>query len=250
MDGSIVAWMADPEAWVSLAVLTVMEIVLGIDNIVFLSIISARLPHHQRVLGQRLGLAGALLTRVGLLLTVNWLAHLESTLFTLVRDWSGRDLVLLAGGVFLLWKATREIYENVEHPHNNETGRVSGTTSLAAVVAQIMLIDIVFSVDSVVTAVGMADHVEVMVVAIIIAVLVMMLFARPVGDFVIENPSVKVLALAFLVLIGATLVMEATGQHVAKGYVYAAMGFSLVVQMLNLRMDKRANKVPEQPEPS
>lgn len=242
-DVAMFAWMADPEAWVSLAVLTVMEIVLGIDNIVFLSILTAKLPNHQRVLGQRLGLGGALLTRVGLLLTVNWLAHLEDTLFTLVRPWSGRDLVLLAGGLFLLWKATREIYENVEHPHAEEEGGKVVTSTLAAVVVQIMLIDIVFSVDSVVTAVGMADHVQVMVVAIILAVMVMMLFARAVGEFVNNNPSVKVLALAFLVLIGATLVMEATGQHVAKGYVYTAMGFSLAVQMLNLRMNRKVGEL-------
>lgn len=240
MDNVAFAWMTDPEAWVSLAVLTVMEIVLGIDNIVFLTILTAKLPNHQRVLGQRLGLMGALFTRLGLLLTVNWLAHLESALFTLVRPWSGRDLVLLAGGLFLLWKATREIYENVEHPEVEGEHRSPVTASLVAVVIQIMLIDIVFSVDSVVTAVGMADHVQVMMVAIVIAVLVMMLFAKPVGEFVTNNPSVKVLALSFLVLIGATLVMEATGQHVSKGYVYAAMGFSLAVQMLNIRMHRKA----------
>jgi predicted tellurium resistance membrane protein TerC len=233
--------LSSPEAWVSLAVLTLMEIVLGIDNIVFISILTSKLPREQQVLGRRLGLAGALLTRVLLLLTLNFLAHLEEPLFTFVRAWTGKDLVLLAGGLFLLWKATKEIYEHVEHPLEEElsVGARASRAGLAAIVAQIALLDIVFSIDSVITAVGMADHIEVMVVAVLLAVIVMMVFAGPIGDFVHKNPSVKVLALAFLVLIGATLVMEATGAHVAKGYVYSAMGFSLLVQVLNLRADKR-----------
>jgi predicted tellurium resistance membrane protein TerC len=237
--------VTDPSAWVSLAVLTLMEVVLGIDNIVFLSILVGRLPKSQQALGRRLGLAGALLTRVLLLLTLNWLAHLERTLFHLVRDWSAKDLVLVGGGMFLLWKATREIYDNVEHPgeHEEELREESSSLGLLSIVVQISLLDIVFSLDSVITAVGMADHVEVMVVAIIVAVLAMMLFARPIGEFVHENPSVKVLALSFLVLIGATLVMEGTGQHIAKGYVYSAMGFSLAVQVLNLRRDRRESKL-------
>ena len=234
--------LTDPQAWLSLAILTLMEIVLGIDNIVFITILTGRVPRERQVATRRLGLAGALLTRLALLLTLNWISHLESTLFTLVRPWSGKDLVLVLGGLFLLWKATREIYENVEHPHDDDQAIVEQASRLgvAAIVGQIMLLDIVFSLDSVITAVGMADHIEVMVVAVVLAILVMMLFAGPVGDFVQNNPSVKVLALAFLVLIGATLVMEGTGAHVSKGYVYAAMGFSLLVQMLNLRMDKRA----------
>jgi predicted tellurium resistance membrane protein TerC len=162
--------------------------------------------------------------------------------------------VLVFGGLFLLWKATREIYENVEHPdaHDEVVVNQAGRLGMAAIIGQIMLLDVVFSLDSVITAVGMADHIEVMVVAVILAILVMMLFAGPVGDFVQNNPSVKVLALAFLVLIGATLVMEGTGAHVAKGYVYSAMGFSLLVQMLNLRMDKRARNrrtLPETEQP-
>lgn len=235
--------LTSPEAWISLAVLTLMEVVLGIDNIVFITILCGRLPRAQQVLGRRLGLAGALITRVLLLLAINWLAHLNEVLFELVRPWSGRDLVLLAGGLFLLWKATREIYVNVEHPEGHGAHTREGkTATLASVVAQVMLLDIVFSIDSVITAVGMADDVEIMVAAILLAVLIMMLFAAPVGDFVENNPSVKVLALAFLVLIGATLIMESTGSHVEKGYIYSAMGFSLVVQMLNLRMSRRAQR--------
>jgi predicted tellurium resistance membrane protein TerC len=244
--------LTDPSAWISLAVLTLMEVILGIDNIVFISILTARLPRHQQVLGRRLGLAGALLTRIALLMTINWLAHLQDELFTLWRPWTGKDLVLLAGGLFLLWKATREIYESVEHPHDQEHNLSEGANrmGLAWVVAQITLLDIVFSIDSVITAVGMADHLEVMVLAILIAIAVMMLFAGPVGDFVQNNPSIKVLALAFLVLIGATLVMEGTGQHVAKGYVYSAMGFSLLVQVLNLRMHRKAEKLAPQGAPT
>ncbi|HHO53079.1 MAG TPA: TerC family protein, partial [Deltaproteobacteria bacterium] len=181
--------LTSPEAWVSLAVLTLMEVVLGIDNIVFITILCGRLPRAQQLTGRRLGLAGALFTRVLLLLAINWLAHLSQVLFTVVRPWTGRDLVLLAGGLFLLWKATREIYSNVEHPEDHgEQAKNKKTVTLASVVAQVMLLDIVFSIDSVITAVGMADDVEIMIAAILLAVLIMMLFAAPVGDFVENNP--------------------------------------------------------------
>lgn len=244
--------LTSPEAWISLAVLTLMEVVLGIDNIVFITILAGRLPPHQQKLGRQLGLAGALITRVLLLLAINWIVHLEETLFTLVVPWSGKDLVLLAGGLFLLWKATREIYESVEIPEGHEPSAARGATvTLTSVITQVMLLDVVFSIDSVITAVGMAEHVEIMVTAILLAVVIMIAFAGPVGDFVQNNPSVKVLALAFLVLIGATLIMEATGQHVEKGYIYSAMGFSLVVQILNLRMDRRQRvRLPEPEEAS
>lgn len=237
----MVELLLDPNAWVSLAILTLMEVVLGIDNIVFLSILVSRLPKEQQALGRRLGLAGALGTRVALLFALNWLSHFERVLFELWRPWTAKDLVLVGGGLFLLWKATREIYDTVEHPgaHEAAVAASSARMGLAKVVAQVAVIDLVFSLDSVITAVGMADHVEVMVVAIVLAIVVMMLFARPIGDFVERNPSVKVLALSFLVLIGATLVMEGTGQHVAKGYVYSAMAFSLLVQVLNLRRDRK-----------
>lgn len=237
--------LSSPEAWMSLAVLTLMEVVLGIDNIVFITILAGKLPAEQQRLGRQLGLAGALITRVLLLLGINWLVHLDEVLFTLVRTWTGKDLVLLAGGIFLLWKATREIYDSVEHPdHQTETTAARAASSMGAVIAQVMLLDVVFSIDSVITAVGMADHVEIMVAAILLAVVIMIAFAGPVGDFVEENPSVKVLALAFLVLIGVTLIMEATGSHVEKGYIYSAMGFSLLVQILNLRRE-RAARAPQ-----
>ncbi|MEO0606156.1 MAG: TerC family protein, partial [Myxococcota bacterium] len=215
-------------------------IVLGIDNIVFISILSGRLPKEQQLLGRRLGLAGALVTRLLLLGTLSFLTHLEAVLFTFVRDWTARDLVLLGGGLFLIWKATKEIYDNVEHPDSHGPSASDKAVTLTSVMVQVMLLDIVFSLDSVITAVGMADHLEVMALAIVIAVGVMLVFAGPIGDFVDANPSIRVLALAFLVLIGVTLVMEGTGAHVEKGYIYSAMGFSLLVQILNLRRDRRA----------
>lgn len=233
--------LTSPEAWVSLAVLTLMEIILGIDNIVFISILTGRLPKPQQLPARRLGLAAALISRIVLLLGISWVMRLEEELFVLVVPWSGKDLVLAAGGLFLLYKATHEIYEQVEHPADPDivVGPGAPAVSMAGIIAQIMLLDVVFSLDSVITAVGMSEHVPIMVVAVLIAVGVMMVFAGPIGDFVEGNPSVRVLALAFLVLIGAMLLMESTGQHVSKGYIYSAMGFSLFVQMLNLRMDRR-----------
>jgi predicted tellurium resistance membrane protein TerC len=242
----MLALLTDPEVWVSFAFLTVMEIVLGIDNIVFLTILSGRLPREQQMTARRLGLAGALVTRVMLLLALSWLAHLQKELFFFVRPWSGRDLVLMAGGLFLLWKATKEIYENVEHPDSHEDAAKGGSgAGLFGVVVQIAILDIVFSIDSVITAVGTAEHLEVMVGAVLAAVAVMMLFARPVGDFVQDHPSVRILALAFLVLIGVTLLMEGSGQHVEKGYTYAAMAFSFLVQVLNVRRDQKLRKVAD-----
>jgi predicted tellurium resistance membrane protein TerC len=233
--------LTDPQAWVSLGVLTLMEIVLGIDNIVFISILTGRLPPSQQLPARRLGLAAALISRVILLLGISWVMKLKTDLFVFIVPWSGKDLVLAAGGLFLLYKATHEIYEQVEHPQDKdiEVGPGGPAVSMTSIITQIMLLDIVFSLDSVITAVGMAEHVPVMVVAVLIAVGVMMVFAGPIGDFVEGNPSVRILALAFLVLIGAMLLMESTGQHVSKGYIYSAMGFSLFVQLLNLRMDRR-----------
>lgn len=235
--------LTSPDAWLSLLMLTTLEVVLGIDNIVFLTILTGRLPPEQRLMGRRLGLMGALVTRVVLLFGLSFLAHLEEPLFTLVRPWSGHDLVLVSGGLFLLWKATKEIYENVEHPdaHDEQPQAVS-RRGLAAIVVQIALLDVVFSLDSVITAVGVVEQLPIMIAAVLLAVLVMLLFAGPVGDFVQNNPSVRILALSFLVLIGATLIMEGTGQHVPKPYVYSAMGFSILVQTLNLRRDKRLDR--------
>jgi predicted tellurium resistance membrane protein TerC len=236
--------LTDPNAWLSLLVLTAMEIVLGIDNIVFISILTDRLPREKRLMGRRLGLVVALLSRLLLLTAVGWVVTLQDPLFTLFVPWSGKDLILFCGGVFLLWKATREIYENVEHPDAADGGGGprggAGPVSYASVMVQVMLLDVVFSLDSVITAVGMADHLVVMMAAVVVAVGIMLAFAGPVGDFVTEHPSVRILALAFLVLIGVMLIMESTGAHVSKGYIYSAMGFSLFVQMLNIRRDKKA----------
>ncbi|MBX7078843.1 MAG: TerC family protein [Nannocystaceae bacterium] len=244
--------LTDPEVYVSLAVLSVMEIVLGIDNIVFITILCGRLPRERQLGARRLGLFMALFSRLGLLLTISWVMHLQDPVFTLVREFSGKDLILIGGGLFLLYKATHEIFVNVEHPgqHKAEVeddadrakaNRV-GMGMFVSIIVQVMILDIVFSLDSVITAVGMAKHIPVMIGAMIIAVLVMMIFAGPVGDFIERHPSVRVLALAFLVLIAVMLVAEGTGAHVSKGYVYSAMGFSLFVQILNLRIDARSRR--------
>jgi predicted tellurium resistance membrane protein TerC len=242
--------LTSPEAWVSLLVLSLMEIVLGIDNIVFITILCGRLPRDQQVRARRLGLGVALISRLALLLGISWVMRLQETLFTFVIPWTGKNLILVLGGIFLVYKATREIYENVEAP--GEHGGSIGTdaalaaerpkVSFSGIIVQVMILDIVFSLDSVITAVGMAKHIPVMVVAMLIAVGTMMVFAGSVGDFIQNHPSVRVLALAFLVLIGVMLVIEGTGGHVSKGYIYSAMGFSLFVQMLNLRMDAKRVK--------
>jgi predicted tellurium resistance membrane protein TerC len=225
-----------------------MEVVLGIDNIVFITILCSRLPPDKQLGARRLGLAVALLARIGLLFAITWVIGLTKPLFTLVVEWSGKDLILLGGGMFLLYKATTEIYANVEHPGGHkaeievkadESQRRLPRGQFAGIIVQVMALDIVFSLDSVITAVGMAEHVPVMVAAMIVAVAVMMVFAAPIGDFIEHHPSVRVLALAFLVLIGVMLVIEATGGHVSKGYIYSAMGFSLMVQLLNVRMAAR-----------
>ncbi len=232
--------LTSPDAWLSLGVLTLMEIVLGIDNIVFITIVCGRLPEERQLGARRAGLAVALISRVVLLLGISWVIQLTEPLFTLVRDWSGKDLILFGGGVFLLYKATREIYVNVErpdlhepNPSSVETGK--GPVSMASILTQVIILDVVFSLDSVITAVGMVDHVEIMILAVMLAVGVMMIFAGPIGDFVQTHPSVKILALAFLVLIGVMLIAEGTGAHVSKGYIYSAMCFSLAVELLNLR---------------
>jgi len=227
-------WLTSPEAWVALASLTVLEIVLGIDNIVFISILSGRLPEQQRPRARLLGLGLAMFMRIGLLMSVSYLAKLNNPLFSVIgRDITGRDLVFLIGGLFLLFKATQEIHERLEGPH--EEKRTPRAASFAAVITQIVLLDIVFSVDSVITAVGMSDHLPVMIIAVVIAVLMMMLAANPIADFVERHPTVKMLALAFLILIGTSLIAEGLGQHIPKGYIYFAMGFSILVEMLNMR---------------
>jgi predicted tellurium resistance membrane protein TerC len=228
------------DALIALVTLTSLEIVLGIDNIVFISILSGKLPVEQRMRARRLGLAGAMLMRIGLLLTLSWMIHLTEPLFTVPifdQQVSGRDLVLLVGGLFLMGKATFEIHERIEG-ETPGSAAARGAVSFAGVITQIMLLDIVFSLDSVITAVGMAEHLWVMVTAVVIAVGIMMFFAGPVGDFVERHPTVKMLALAFLMLIGVMLVADGLGRHIPKGYIYFAMAFSLGVEMLNLRAHK------------
>jgi predicted tellurium resistance membrane protein TerC len=230
-------WITLPEAWAALATLTLLEIVLGIDNIVFISILVGRLPEAQRQRARILGLGFAMGTRILLLLVITWIMRLEAALFTLLEvEFSGRDLILIAGGLFLLAKATLEIHESLEG-HENGEAKVRAA-SFFSVIAQIAVIDIVFSLDSVITAVGMADHVMVMIIAIVLAVGVMMFSAGAIGDFVDRHPTVKMLALSFLVLIGMALVAEGIELHIPKGYIYFAMAFSVAVEMLNLRLHK------------
>jgi len=228
---------------IALVTLTAMEIVLGIDNVVFLAILVGRLPTSQQAFARRLGLALALGMRIGLLLMISWIMGLTAPLFSVLGgSVSGRDLILLGGGLFLIAKATWEIYDKVEAEHG-ETGAAPGRGMFLFVLAQILLIDIVFSLDSVITAVGMVDEVPVMVAAIVTAVLVMMFAAKPIGDFVDRHPTIKMLALSFLIMVGMALVAEGFDFHVPKGYIYFAMAFSVAVEMLNLRLRRRLEPV-------
>ncbi len=235
-------WMADPQAWIALGTLTVLEIVLGIDNIIFISILAGKLPPAQRGRARTLGLAAAMLMRIVLLASLAWLSHLTAVLFSAFgHEITARDVILFGGGLFLLAKATFEIHHNLEGGHQDRAAKA--VASFGAVIAQIMALDIVFSLDSVITAIGMAEHLPVMIAAVVIAVLVMMVAAGPIGEFVEDHPTVKMLALAFLLLIGFSLVAEGLGQHIPKGYIYFAMGFSVMVEMLNLRVRARQEPV-------
>ncbi|MDF3052296.1 MAG: rane protein TerC family [Geminicoccaceae bacterium] len=228
-------WITNPEAWVALLTLTVLEIVLGIDNVVFISILAGKLPPDQQPKARRLGLALAMIMRIGLLFSLSLIIRLTAPLFTVLgQEISGRDLVLIIGGLFLLAKSTHEIHERLEGQEGEASVRVG--PSLASVLVQIMLLDIVFSLDSVITAVGMAEDLGVMVTAVVIAVAFMMLFAGPVSRFVDRHPTVKMLALSFLLLIGLALISDGLNQHIPKGYIYFAMAFSVAVELLNLRM--------------
>ena len=234
-------WLADPHAWIALVTLAALEIVLGVDNIVFISILVGRLPEHQRQRARVLGLAFAMLTRIGLLLSLAWIMTLTDPLFSIPvveREISGRDLILIGGGLFLLWKSVHEIHNSLEGEEDEHTA-ATVRAGFAAVIVQIAIIDIVFSLDSVITAVGMVDEVAIMVLAIVVAVGVMMFAAKPIGDFVDRHPTVKMLALSFLTLIGVALVAEGGGYHIPKGYIYFAMAFSVAVEMLNLRVRAR-----------
>ena len=227
--------LTDPQAWIALITLTVLEVVLGIDNIVFISVLTGRLPKEQQARARALGLGGAMVMRIALLFSIAWIIRLTAPLFTVFgNEVSGRALILGAGGLFLLAKATHEIHEKLE----GEEGRVSAKVapSFASVIAQVMVLDMVFSLDSVITAVGMADDLAVMVAAIVIAVGIMLIAAGPVSEFVERHPTVKMLALSFLLLIGMSLVADSLEFHIPKGYIYFAMGFSVLVEMLNLRL--------------
>jgi len=237
-------WLTDPNAWIGLLTLTVLEIVLGVDNIIFISILAGKLPVDQRAKARRLGLIGAFFSRLLLLLSIAWIVRLTAPLFTVFGvEISGRGLILILGGLFLIGKATHEIHDKLEGEEGEaETRRVAA--SLGAVVAQIMVIDIVFSLDSVITAVGMVDQVSIMIAANVIALGIMLYASGPISEFVDRHPTVKMLALAFLVLIGTNLVAEGLGQHIPKGYTYFAMAFSVLVEMLNIRMRARAGQAP------
>jgi len=232
-------WLASPEAWVALATLTALEIVLGIDNIIFLSILVARLPENQRTMGRTGGLALAMLTRLGLLFSLSWVMSLTHPFMSpFGYDISGRDLILIGGGLFLLWKATIEIHQSVEGDDEAEQLK-SGSSNFWLILIQIAILDIVFSLDSVITAVGLVSQVSLMATAIVIAVGVMMFAAKPISEFVERHPTVKILALAFLVVVGVTLIVEGFDIHVPKGYIYFAMAFSLGVEMINIRLRKK-----------
>ena len=235
-------WLTSPEAWLGLLTLTLLEIVLGIDNIIFISILAGKLPPDQQQRARRVGLLGAMATRIGLLAALAWIIRLTAPLFAVFgREMSGRDLILLAGGLFLLAKSTHEIHEALEGDAGRDNPK--GRASFAAVVGQIMILDIVFSLDSVITAVGMARHLPVMIAAVVLAVAVMMFAAAPISDFVHRHPTVKMLALSFLLLIGLSLLLEGFDQHIPKGYIYFAMGFSVFVEMINLRVRGSAEPV-------
>jgi len=236
-------WLSDPQAWISLLTLTGLEIVLGIDNIIFISILASKLPKEQQAKARQLGLMLALITRILLLCGIAWMAKLTTPLFTVIgHGVSGRDLILIIGGLFLLVKSTMEIHEKLEG-HDGGANPTKAAAKFAHVLVQIMLLDIVFSLDSVITAVGMAQHLPVMIIAVILAMGVMLLAAGSISDFVNKHPTLKILALSFLILIGVTLVAEGTGAHISKGYVYFAMAFSFGVEMLNLRLRKKTQPV-------
>lgn len=230
-------WIADPNAWLALGTLTILEIVLGIDNIIFLSLVVAKLPPHHQNKARRIGLQGAMLMRLGLLASIAWVIKLTNPLFYLMdQAISVRDLILFFGGLFLIWKSSKEIHETIQGGSAEHDSKVH---SFFGAIMQIMLLDIIFSLDSVITAVGLSDHLFIMMAAVVISVGVMMLSARPIGEFVERHPSVKMLALAFLILVGVTLILESVDVHVPKGYIYFAMFFSMMVETLNLLRGKK-----------
>jgi predicted tellurium resistance membrane protein TerC len=230
--------LSDPQAWIALATLTALELVLGIDNVIFIAILVDKLPEAQRDRARHIGLFMAMFLRVGLLLMLSWLIGLTEPLFNAFgRDISGRDLILILGGLFLIWKSTGEIHQGMEGDEEHTSAKAAA--SFALVIGQIMVIDVIFSLDSIITAVGMVDELPVMITAVIVSVGLMMLFAGGIGKFVSHHPTIKMLALSFLVVVGVVLIAEGFGNHVPKGYIYFAMAFSVTVEMLNIRMRSR-----------
>ena len=234
--------LTDPQAWIAFATLTALELVLGIDNIIFISILVDKLPPEKRELARRIGLFMAMFMRIGLLLLLSVIVGLVEPLFTAFgKDISGRDLILISGGLFLIWKSTGEIHQSLEGEEEHGGSAVKAT--MAAIILQIMVIDLVFSLDSIITAVGMVDEVAIMIAAVVASVGLMMAFAASIGRFVSNHPSIKMLALTFLVVVGVVLMAEGLGHHIPKGYIYFAMAFSVIVEMLNIRFRKRAKTV-------
>ena len=232
-------WIAEPQAWIALTTLTALEIVLGIDNIIFISILAGKLPEAEQAKARTVGLMLAMITRVGLLFSLAWIMLLTAPFFTIfANEISGRDIILLSGGLFLLAKSTHEIHDKLEGEEGHASARTAA--SFAGVMIQILLLDIIFSLDSVITAVGMANQISIMIIAVIVAVMFMIFFAGTISDFVHRHPTVKMLALSFLLLIGVTLIAEGLDQHFSKGYIYFAMAFSVFVEMLNLKIRGRA----------
>ena len=239
------SWISDPQSWIAFVTLLALEIVLGIDNVIFISILAGKLPADQQARARTTGLALALITRVALLFSLAWIVRLTAPLFTLLgQEISGRDLILLVGGLFLIWKSTHEIHERLEGEEAHAEGGARKAVSFGGVIVQILLLDIVFSLDSVITAVGMVDQLSIMVAAVVAAVVVMLFAAGGISAFVERHPTVKMLALSFLLLIGVTLIAEGFDKHIPKGYIYFAMAFSVFVEMLNLRLRKKSTASP------
>lgn len=238
---TLFSWMSQPEAWLAFATLLILEIVLGIDNVIFISILSGKLPPEQRGRARTIGLLAAMIMRLLLLASISWVVSLKNELFSVFgHGFSGKDIILLGGGLFLMYKAVKEMHEQLEGPHADEHNPAKAASlGFAAIIAQIMVLDIVFSLDSVITAVGMADDLGVMVWAVVITVAIMLFAAKPIGEFVQAHPTVKMLALSFLLLIGVNLIAEGAGFKIPKGYTYFAMGFSVAVELMNMRVRGR-----------